>query len=104
MIRRPPRSTQSRSSAASDVYKRQVEEDAVGGVQTVGFPVVHADPVGVELGRAVGGAGVEGGGLLLRCLLHLSKHLAGGGLVETGLLLQPQDAYGLQEAQGAQGI
>eukprot|EP00657_Telonema_sp_P-1_P000519 TRINITY_DN109_c0_g1_i5.p1 TRINITY_DN109_c0_g1~~TRINITY_DN109_c0_g1_i5.p1 ORF type:complete len:136 (+),score=91.77 TRINITY_DN109_c0_g1_i5:81-488(+) len=26
MIRRPPRSTQSRSSAASDVYKRQVEK------------------------------------------------------------------------------
>ena len=26
MIRRPPRSTQSRSSAASDVYKRQVED------------------------------------------------------------------------------
>src|SRR5680860_311548 len=28
MIRRPPRSTQSRSSAASDVYKRQTERDA----------------------------------------------------------------------------
>ena len=27
MIRRPPRSTQSRSSAASDVYKRQVQPD-----------------------------------------------------------------------------
>src|SRR5450756_3151828 len=26
MIRRPPRSTQSRSSAASDVYKRQIDE------------------------------------------------------------------------------
>ena len=26
MIRRPPRSTQSRSSAASDVYKRQYDE------------------------------------------------------------------------------
>ena len=26
MIRRPPRSTQSRSSAASDVYKRQLED------------------------------------------------------------------------------
>ena len=26
MIRRPPRSTQSRSSAASDVYKRQIED------------------------------------------------------------------------------
>ena len=26
MIRRPPRSTQSRSSAASDVYKRQIKK------------------------------------------------------------------------------
>src|SRR5450756_2432549 len=31
MIRRPPRSTQSRSSAASDVYKRQEEERAAKG-------------------------------------------------------------------------
>ena len=27
MIRRPPRSTQSRSSAASDVYKRQIQDN-----------------------------------------------------------------------------
>eukprot|EP00657_Telonema_sp_P-1_P009447 TRINITY_DN3641_c0_g1_i3.p1 TRINITY_DN3641_c0_g1~~TRINITY_DN3641_c0_g1_i3.p1 ORF type:complete len:100 (+),score=44.16 TRINITY_DN3641_c0_g1_i3:140-439(+) len=31
MIRRPPRSTQSRSSAASDVYKRQVSTQSTGG-------------------------------------------------------------------------
>src|SRR5450756_3108510 len=31
MIRRPPRSTQSRSSAASDVYKRQELEGSVTG-------------------------------------------------------------------------
>src|SRR5680860_1922045 len=31
MIRRPPRSTQSRSSAASDVYKRQVQGIIDGG-------------------------------------------------------------------------
>src|SRR5450756_504564 len=30
MIRRPPRSTQSRSSAASDVYKRQTQVIAAG--------------------------------------------------------------------------
>src|SRR5450756_3159988 len=29
MIRRPPRSTQSRSSAASDVYKRQVQDPEI---------------------------------------------------------------------------
>eukprot|EP00657_Telonema_sp_P-1_P004709 TRINITY_DN2111_c0_g1_i1.p1 TRINITY_DN2111_c0_g1~~TRINITY_DN2111_c0_g1_i1.p1 ORF type:complete len:113 (+),score=18.11 TRINITY_DN2111_c0_g1_i1:105-443(+) len=32
MIRRPPRSTQSRSSAASDVYKRQVSTQSTGWV------------------------------------------------------------------------
>src|SRR5450756_835787 len=35
MIRRPPRSTQSRSSAASDVYKRQQQDRA-------GWLIVHA--------------------------------------------------------------
>eukprot|EP01015_Nassula_variabilis_P023137 TRINITY_DN430_c0_g1_i8.p2 TRINITY_DN430_c0_g1~~TRINITY_DN430_c0_g1_i8.p2 ORF type:complete len:163 (-),score=50.77 TRINITY_DN430_c0_g1_i8:131-619(-) len=33
MIRRPPRSTQSRSSAASDVYKRQVSTQSTWGIQ-----------------------------------------------------------------------
>src|SRR5680860_1921263 len=34
MIRRPPRSTQSRSSAASDVYKRQT----LSGLSRIRFP------------------------------------------------------------------
>src|SRR5450756_120005 len=57
MIRRPPRSTQSRSSAASDVYKRQVQdlrtarEDAILYQQDLNVyinynntPVVPTDP------------------------------------------------------------
>src|SRR5680860_340314 len=52
MIRRPPRSTQSRSSAASDVYKRQVRKRYVGqrqragpghGARHVGYAIVN-DP------------------------------------------------------------
>src|SRR5680860_1882344 len=35
MIRRPPRSTQSRSSAASDVYKRQDGVDQLGHIVIV---------------------------------------------------------------------
>ena len=35
MILRPPRSTQSRSSAASDVYKRQVSESLAGRIGIV---------------------------------------------------------------------
>ena len=46
MVRRPPRSTQSRSSAASDVYKRQ-RVDA--GVRTADF-TVHNVQVDVGLG------------------------------------------------------
>ena len=43
MIRRPPRSTLGRSSAASDVYKRQVEErvgEVVSGCRTIGRHLV----------------------------------------------------------------
>ena len=36
MIRRPPRSTQSRSSAASDVYKRQLNKYDVGELSEAG--------------------------------------------------------------------
>ena len=60
MIRRPPRSTQSRSSAASDVYKRQVHQVArpghdeldvvhdlehlLGGMQEILGSFLHGDP------------------------------------------------------------
>src|SRR5450756_3175193 len=53
MIRRPPRSTQSRSSAASDVYKRQIQihdlngagEVLVGQIPDPGGPISkdHSD-------------------------------------------------------------
>src|SRR5680860_1662582 len=45
MIRRPPRSTQSRSSAASDVYKRQGLEGMPDGttIQTANTLVMPAD-------------------------------------------------------------
>ena len=45
MIRRPPRSTQSRSSAASDVYKRQVF------TQAALWNINAFDQWGVELGK-----------------------------------------------------
>src|SRR5664279_6426661 len=48
MIRRPPRSTLSSSSAASDVYKRQVRS-AVVATQPA-----HGDPDGARLAAAGG--------------------------------------------------
>src|SRR5450756_1996655 len=60
MIRRPPRSTQSRSSAASDVYKRQLHTGSVdrispGIAESIGRG--HAEGRRVE--PLVGGAGAR---------------------------------------------
>ncbi|MNT42008.1 hypothetical protein D3C72_1784050 [compost metagenome] len=62
-----------------------VEEDARGGEHVVGFAVVHRDPVAVELGDAVGAAGVEGRRFDLGHGLDLAEHLRGAGLVEARL-------------------
>ena len=40
MIRRPPRSTQSRSSAASDVYKRQRQKRFAGKIPSFSHKIV----------------------------------------------------------------
>ena len=64
MIRRPPRSTLDRSSAASDVYKRQV------GVRVdVGVGVVVGVFVGVGVDVQIG----VGVGVLLLSLIHISE-------------------------------
>src|SRR5450756_1018916 len=78
MIRRPPRSTQSRSSAASDVYKRQtsVRNDAVAAVLVAaandGDSHGYRDPVGVALRRGnTGGVSIGRREQPRRKLLHL---------------------------------
>ena len=64
MIRRPPRSTLDRSSAASDVYKRQV--DPPGG----GPRLVEAE--GSERDADLGGPAVGGAARALS-LIHISE-------------------------------
>src|SRR3546814_5785732 len=59
-----------------------IEENAVGCVESVGLPIVHGDPIGVELGRRIGTAGIKRCGLALRRLLDLAVELRGGGLIE----------------------
>ena len=81
-----------------------VEQDAVAGVQAVGLAIIDGDPVGVNLGGAVGRARVERRGLALRNLLNLAEHLGGRGLVEAGLALEPQDADRLEHSQRADRI
>src|SRR5450756_1308383 len=78
MIRRPPRSTQSRSSAASDVYKRQA----------LRLAAVRAEEVlGLNPGSPLGhGAAVDG---LARVAVRLCQLAA-----DVGVLLDRQRAVG----------
>ena len=57
-----------------------------------------------RLGYAVGRSGVEGCRLALRHLLHESEELRGRGLIDACLVLHTEDAYGLQQAEGTDGV
>ena len=81
-----------------------VEEDAIAGIDAIGFAVVNRDPVGVHLGHGVRAARVKGGGFLLGGFLHQTIQLGGGGLVETGLFFQTKDTNGFQNTQRADTV
>ena len=64
-IRRPPRSTQSRSSAASDVYKRQA--------QACGNGIVGACPVEKNCSKKAVFTGFSTGSRTPLSLIHISE-------------------------------
>src|SRR6202158_2227311 len=68
-----------------------IEQDAVRGIDAVGFAVVYRDPVAVKLGDAIGGARIERRGFLLRNFLGQSVQLGGGRLVEPCLLFHAEN-------------
>jgi hypothetical protein len=81
-----------------------VEEDTVGGVDAIRFPVVHRDPIAIELGNGVGAARVKGGVFILRYGLHFTVQFARGSLVEAGLARQPKDSDGLKQPERTHAV
>ncbi len=69
-----------------------VEQDPVHREHPVGLAVVAGHPVGVDLGRAVGAAGPEGGVLVLR-RRGGPEHLRGTGLVVAALQADHPDRF-----------
>ena len=57
-----------------------IEQHSITCKDVVCLAVVDHNPVSVQFGCSVGGAWVEGRGLLLRDLLHLTIQLTGRGL------------------------
>ena len=77
-----------------------VKENPRTTKKIVAFPVVHRDPVTVDLGHPIGAARVKRGGLALRHLHHLAEHLAAASLIEANLGID--QANRLQHARHAQ--
>ena len=102
-----------RASARRDLARHErfaahrgfmVEQDPVAGEQAVRLAIIDRDPIGIHLGDAVGRPRVEGCGLALRDFLHLAEHLGRRGLIETSLLLEPENADRLEQTQGAERV
>ena len=70
-----------------------VEQDPVDRKYPVRLPVIPRDVVGKCLGTAVGAAGVEGGGFLLRGFDDLAEQFRGRRLVEPRLQIELPDCF-----------
>ena len=81
-----------------------VKQDAVAGIHSISLAVVHRDPIGVELGHAVGTARIKGCGLLLGHLLHQAVELARAGLINAGFGCEAQHPHRFENAQGAKSV
>src|SRR5262245_17203151 len=81
-----------------------VEQDAVCRVDAVSLAVIDRDPVSIELCRAIWRARVKSRGFTLRSLFRVAEKLGGGSLVEASLVLEPQDADGLEQTQSAERV
>src|SRR6267378_1592916 len=81
-------------------FRFVIEQDSVGNEQIVGFPIVHASPVGVDLRHSVRTPRMERRLLVLRLAVDASEHFAGRGLVEPRF--RSVGADGLQEPHDAE--
>ena len=76
-----------------------IKENAVAGVNTIGFPIIYGNPVGIHLRYSVGATRVERGGFFLWRFLHESIEFGCGRLIKACLLLQAKNANSLKNTQ-----
>ena len=90
MIRRPPRSTQSRSSAASDVYKRQGHDPAKGPSASFTLVTLNAGSNGSQMeGLAINQLTVNAPDVIVRGIrntVYFTTNSSADGLLVSCLL------------------
>ena len=76
-----------------------IEQNAAGPKNVIALAIVDGHPMRIELGHAIGAAGVERCAFNLGNGLHLAKHLGSAGLVEADLRVD--QANGFQQVEAA---
>lgn len=81
-----------------------VEENAVACENVVGFTIIFGDPECIQFCNAIRAARVKWGIFVLRDSLYESIKLGSRRLVEPHVVLESTGAYGIEKAQGTEGV
>ena len=81
-----------------------IKQNAIGSVHSIGFAVIHYNPIAVHLCHRIRAARIKGSGFLLRHFLDQSIEFTGGGLVEANFRFKSQDSDSLQQSKDAYAI
>ena len=81
-----------------------VEQDPVGGVHSIGLPVIDHDPVGIELRGGIGRSRIERSAFALRHFLDQAVEFRRRGLVEAAGFLHSEDSDGLQQPKRSKRV
>ena len=81
-----------------------IEQDPVACIHAVRFTVVDDNPVGVELGAAIGRSRVERRSLTLGSLYNLPIKLGCGCLVEFDMFLESTSPDSVEKTEGSQSV
>src|SRR5277367_509568 len=81
-----------------------IEQNSVRGVQSIGLPIVHGDPISVEFRRGVGRPRIERRSFALRNLLNQAVKLRRRGLIKPRAVAEPQNTDGLEQPEGADAV
>src|SRR5262245_51817016 len=81
-----------------------IEQDAVGRMNSIRFPVIHRDPIRIKLCCGIRRTRIERRALTLWSFLHGAVKFRGRGLVEMYAPLHAQNPDGLEEPQRPETI
>ncbi len=74
-----------------------IEQDAVRGMETIGFAIIHGNPIGIELRGGIGTARIERRRFALWSFLHLAVELGRRSLIKTYPIFQAQNSNTFKE-------